>query len=146
MEWVNRENIYVKKREPMSPTLLADIILYIHALFIAFVVLAVPLIVLGAWRKWEWARRPAFRIAHLVAIAFVVINTWLGEMCPLTIWENDLREQAGTQGYGDSFIAYWLGKLLFYDFPAWVFTIAYSAFGLLIAALLWIAPIRWKQT
>lgn len=121
---------------------LADAILAAHSLFVAFVVLAVPVILIGAWRGWTWVRNPWFRIGHLAAIGFVVINTWLGEACPLTLWENGLRLAADPTDRRGDFIAYWLGRLLFWDFPGWVFTLAYSLFGAAVVTLLWIAPIR----
>lgn len=129
-----------------SALLLADAILYLHAAFVAFVVLAVPVILYGHFRQRAWVGNPWFRLGHLAAIAFVVLNTWLGEMCPLTIWENALREQAGQAGNGESFIAHWVSRLLFWDLPSWAFTLAYSLFGFLVAGLLWIAPIRRENT
>jgi hypothetical protein len=33
-----------------------------------------------------------------------------------------------------SFIGYWLGRLLYYDAPAWLFTAGYTAFSLLVIA------------
>lgn len=126
----------------MNPAFLADLILFTHAAFVAFVVLAVPVILIGAWRKWAWVHSPGFRLTHCAAILYVLVNTWLGEMCPLTIWENNLRYQAGEPSMGDSFIAYWISELLFYDLPTWAFTIAYTLFALLIVALFWIVPIR----
>lgn len=130
----------------MSPLFLANAILVTHVAFVAFVVLAVPVILFGKWRGWGWVHSPLLRIGHFAAIAFVMVNTWLGQMCPLTVWENDLRQQAGVEGNGESFIAYWLSQLLFWDLPSWAFTAAYTAFGLLVLALLWLVPIRGKRT
>lgn len=126
----------------MSPLFLANLILVTHVAFVAFVVLAVPVILLGKWQGWAWVHSPLFRLGHFAAIGFVVVNTWLGAMCPLTIWENDLRQQAGVEGNGESFIAYWFSRILFWDLPSWAFTAAYSAFGALVLALLWIVPLR----
>ena len=33
---------------------------------------------------------------------------------------------------GEDFIAHWLGRILFYHAPPWVFAAVYSAFGLLV--------------
>ena len=129
----------------MNPSLAADAVLFIHAAFVAWVVLSVPAILIGVWRKWEWVHRPAFRIPHCAAILYVAIDAVLGRMCPLTVWENALRQQAGQEGVGHSFIAYWVSQLLFHDLPAWVFTTAYVLFTLLILSLFWIAPIRGKR-
>ncbi|MFZ2301464.1 MAG: DUF2784 domain-containing protein [Gallionella sp.] len=110
--------------------LLADLILVTHALFVAFVVLGLAAILLG--RHWHWVRNLWFRIAHLAAIGIVIAESWLGMVCPLTEWENRSREAAGGSAYSSSFIQHWLHELLFYDFAPWVFTVAYTAFGVLV--------------
>lgn len=112
--------------------LLADVILVVHALFVAFVVLGQLLVVAGVWRMWGWVRMFWFRLAHLLAIGIVVLQSWLGILCPLTAWENALRERAGQAGYGESFIGYWLHRILFYDAAGWVFVAVYSLFGALV--------------
>ncbi|MHC4331765.1 MAG: DUF2784 domain-containing protein, partial [Planctomycetota bacterium] len=104
--------------------LLADIILVIHALLIAFVLVGFVLVVVGILLKWSWIANFWFRVVHLGCIGFVVAKTWLGQLCPLTVWESDLREAAGGAGYSSSFVEYWLHELIFYDFPSWVFTAA----------------------
>jgi hypothetical protein len=114
--------------------LAADLLLVVHALFVAFVVLGLVLIIAGGFLGWSWVRNPWFRIAHLAAIGVVVLQSWLGILCPLTTWEMALRAQAGAATYPGSFIAYWVGEILYYDLPAWVFVAAYTVFGLLVAA------------
>ncbi len=120
--------------------LAADGLLIIHTLFIAFVIFGLLLVLAGTVAKWRWIRNPWFRGIHLGAIGFVVLQSWLGMMCPLTIWENALRQLAGQSGYGDSFIQYWLHKLIFYQAEAWVFTLSYSAFGAFVALAWLLAP------
>ena len=44
-----------------------------------------------------------------------------------------------------SFIAYWLHRLIFFQADPWVFTICYTAFGLLVAATLIFCPPRWRR-
>ena len=122
---------------------LADGILIIHGLFITFVVFGLVLIILGMLMKWQWTRNLYFRVMHLLAIAIVVIQAWLGSICPLTSWENSLREKAGDSTYAQGFIEHWLHKLIFYQAEPWVFTLAYSVFGLLvIASWYWSPPVR----
>jgi hypothetical protein len=117
--------------------LLADAILIVHALFVAFVVLGLVLILLGLWRGWPWVRNFWFRLAHLVAIGIVVLQAWAGVLCPLTVWENALRERAGEAAYAGSFIQHWLHRLLFWQAEPWVFTAVYTVFGVAVA-LTWI--------
>jgi len=112
----------------------ADTLLVLHVLFVAFVIGGLLLIIAGWIRGWTWVRNPWFRSAHLGAIGVVVLQAWLGRICPLTIWEMALRERAGDAVYTGSFIAHWLGELLYYQAPAWVFALAYTLFGILVAA------------
>ncbi|MGH8119146.1 MAG: DUF2784 domain-containing protein, partial [Gammaproteobacteria bacterium] len=86
----------------------------------------------------EWVRNPWFRVAHLLAIGVVVSQAWLGVLCPLTTLEMALRDRAGGAVYPGSFIAHWVEFLLYYRAPAWVFTLCYSVFGVLVAAS-WLA-------
>jgi hypothetical protein len=119
-------------RPPIS--ILADVILAAHVAFTAFVVIGFVLIVLGGLRKWHWVRNPWFRIIHLAAIGVVVVQAWCGTICPLTTWEMTIREQTGGAAYQGSFIAHWLQAILYYDFPAWVFTLCYTVFALFVLA------------
>jgi hypothetical protein len=112
----------------------ADVLLVTHALFVAFVVLGLLLILAGKLLSWRWVRNPWFRVVHLLAIGIVVLQSWLGAACPLTTWEMNLREQAGKGVYGESFIAHWLGKILYYHAPPWVFAVCYGAFFVLVLA------------
>ena len=116
---------------------LADLILVTHALFVAFVVLGLVAVLIGYFRHWRWVRNRWFRLGHLLAIGIVIVEAWLGLVCPLTEWENRLRETAGTTNYAGTFIQHWLHELLYYDFAPWVFTAAYTAFGVLVL-LAWV--------
>lgn len=121
----------------------ADTILVVHFLFVAFVVGGLLLVFIGHWRGWRWIYGLRFRLLHLVAIGYVVLQSWLGAICPLTLWEMQLRGLAGDMTYEGSFIAYWLHRLLFYEAPAMVFVLVYSAFGtLVVASWYWIRPQR----
>ena len=121
----------------------ADAILLLHVLFVGFVVIGLALIFIGKWRDWHWVHRFWFRIAHLAAIGFVVLQSWLGAICPLTIWEMNLRELAGDAVYEGAFIAHWLQALLYYEAPLWVFTLVYTLFGaLVVASWFWVRPRR----
>ena len=125
------------------PLSLADLILVTHALFVAFVVLGLAAILIGKYRRWKWVRNLWLRSIHLLAIGVVIAESWLGLVCPLTEWENRLREAAGGEVYSNSFIQHWLHEILFYDFDPWVFTVAYTAFGFLVlAAWLFVPPER----
>ena len=108
---------------------LADAILVVHAAFVLFVVGGLIATWIGLALARPFARNPWFRGAHLAAIAFVVVETLLGYMCPLTLWEDALRGSASDRG----FIERWIHAWLFYDWPPWVFSAIYVAFGGLVA-------------
>jgi hypothetical protein len=111
---------------------LADLVLIVHVMYVAFVVFGLVLILWGGFRGWSWVRNPWFRAGHLAAIGGVVVQSWLGMNCPLTTLENSLRDRAGDPAYEGAFIAHWLHTLLYYDAPSWVFTLGYSLFGLAV--------------
>lgn len=115
----------------LPSALAADALLGLHALFVLFVILGLVLTLIGGITGWRWVRITWFRCLHLAAILFVVIQTWLGLPCPLTVWEIQLRARGGGVVYDGDFIAHWVEELLYYEAPAWVFVTAYSLFGLL---------------
>jgi hypothetical protein len=122
----------------MSP-LLADTILLIHFAFVLFVVGGLGLTWIGVWCGWRWIRNLQFRILHLAAIIFVAGEALLGIMCPLTEWEDALRGATPDK----SFIARWVHRLMFFQFPEWVFTTAYVLFALVVVATWrWVPPQR----
>ena len=84
---------------------LADAVGLVHAAGVLFVVGGLALIGAGWARGWRWTRGISFRLAHLLAVAVVVLQTWLGQLCPLTLWENSLRQLARQEGVGESFVA-----------------------------------------
>lgn len=125
---------------------LADAVLIIHALFVVYVIAGFAAILLGWARHWRWVRNWWFRIVHLAAIGFVMAEAWLGLVCPLTDWENRLRVAAGGTAYSVPFFQHWVHEFLFYDFPAWVFTFAYTAFAILVlVAWLLVPPQRGQR-
>ncbi len=120
--------------------LLADVVLTLHFSFVAFVVGGLVLTIVGNLRAWSWVNTLWFRLAHLIAIGVVVAQAWFGAACPLTSFEMWLRANARAATYSGSFIEHWLQRLLYYDAPAWVFTLGYTLFGLLVAATWWRFP------
>jgi hypothetical protein len=127
--------------DPTRDQALADAVLVMHVLYLGFVVVGLLLVALGGLRGWGWVRNPWFRLAHLAAIALVAVLAWADLPCPLTILESHLRSRAGAGSYQDGFIAHWLGELLYWDAPAWVFAVSYTGCGLLVVvAWAWVRP------
>lgn len=124
----------------MSWRLLADAVLLLHFGIVLFVVTGLLVIVIGGLRGWRVGRSLGFRLAHLAAIGFVVAQAWLGAVCPLTTLEMWLRAQAGDGTYGGGFIEHWVHRVLFWQAPSSVFTLAYSLFGLAVLAAWWYFP------
>jgi hypothetical protein len=107
---------------------LADIVLVIHFLFVLFVVVSLPLIWIGGWMRLDFVRNLRFRLAHIAAILFVVVESFVGMICPLTLLEDRLR---GGES-GGNFIQRWLHRILFYDVPEWMLTTIYVLFAVLV--------------
>src|SRR5204862_2482940 len=120
-------------------SLLADAILLLHGLIVLFNVGALPVIWIGYFRKWNFVRSLSFRIVHLLLIAYIAAATAFGAICPLTMWENQLRIRAGLDPrYEGGYIAHWLHKLLFYDLDEKFFIIGYVSFFVLVLLTLFL--------
>ena len=131
---------------PHSYQLLANGVLAVHAGIVFFIVAGLVLILAGGRYRWRWVRNFWFRVVHLSAIVYVVAESWLGIVCPLTDLEQRLRERAGQPVHEGDFIAFWLNKLLFYQAEPWVFIAAYSAFAsLVICSWVMVRPARLKR-
>ena len=122
-------------------SLLADVVLIAHFAFVLFVVGGLARIWIGAAAGWAWVRHFWFRIAHLAAIAFVAGEALLGIWCPLTVWEAQLRGAGAEEG----FVSQWVHRLLFYDFPEWVFDALHVGFALVVVATWWWIPPRARK-
>ena len=121
---------------------LADAVLLLHLAVVVFVIGGLVAIVGGSLAGWRWVGSMRFRIVHLAAIGVVVAQAWLGQTCPLTTLESWLRLQAGEPGYEGGFIEHWVQSILFYEAPAWVFTLLYTAFALIVLVSWWRFPPR----
>src|SRR5581483_2801741 len=115
---------------------LADAILVLHAAFVAFVAGVAVYVWIGVGLAWPGVRNRGLRLVHLAAIWFVCIETLAGIACPLTVWEDKLRGTSSDAG----FVAAWLHRLLFYDWPPWVFAVLYFVFALLITLTYFLVP------
>jgi hypothetical protein len=113
---------------------LADLVLVLHFAIVVFVVGGLLAVVVGHLRRWAWVNSFGLRVAHLVAIAVVVVQAWLGRLCPLTVLEAWLRARAGEGAYAGSFIGHWVQRLLYFEAPMWVFALSYTLFGLAVVA------------
>ena len=121
---------------------LADIVLVLHGLIVLFIVGGFIAICLGVRYGCGWARNRVFRVIHLAAIGFVALTSLAGVVCPLTLLEDRLRGATASGG----FIQRWVGRLLYYDFPGWLFTLVYVVFALLVLLAWWFVPPRPRRS
>ncbi|ASC67495.1 DUF2784 domain-containing protein [Achromobacter denitrificans] len=87
----------------MDYRLLADLVLAVHGLFVAFVVFGG---LLALWKRW-------IAYLHLPALAWGALVIGMGWICPLTPLEVSLRQRAGDQGYDGGFIEHYLVPLIY---------------------------------
>ena len=128
--------------ESTLPYLLAaDAVLMLHALFTAFVVFGLVLILVGKALRWAWVLNPWFRLTHLLSIGVVMVQSWFGVICPLTTLEMALRARAGDAVYTGLFLAHWIEQILYYRAPPWVFAVAYTLFAAaVVGSWYWVRP------
>jgi polyferredoxin len=124
---------------------LADTLLVVHALVVVFVLLGFVFITAGIFRQWAWIANFWFRCIHLVLIGTIAAKSWLGMLCPLTLWESRLRTMGGESGYPSSFILYWLQRVIYYDYPLWIFALIYSLFTGLVLVTWIVRPPKWPR-
>lgn len=135
--------------------MLADLIVYLHLLYVLFAVGGALLIILGwilsarrgaagrSFGSLAFTRNRGFRLAHLAAVSLVAVEALAGVLCPLTDWEYALRRLAGQRVEAEvPFMARLARRIIFYDLPAWVFTVTYVAFAALVVAAFLLYPPR----
>lgn len=83
--------------------LAADTLVLLHLAFIL-------LVLFGGLLVLRW--RPAL-LLHLPALAWGLAVEYLHLGCPLTTWENQLRNAAGDAGYPGGFIEHYLWPLIY---------------------------------
>jgi hypothetical protein len=89
----------------MSYRLLADLVLLLHAAFVAFVMLGALLVL--RWPRVAWI--------HVPAVFWGAGLEFLGGICPLTPLENHWRGLAGQLGYPGGFVEHYIVSLLYPD-------------------------------
>lgn len=82
---------------------LADAVLLLHLLFVAFAVAGGLLALRWRWMPW----------LHLPALAWGATVEFTGWYCPLTPLENALRRAGGEAGFAGGFIEHYLLPLLY---------------------------------
>jgi hypothetical protein len=119
-------------------TALAQAILGVHLAVIAFNVLGLVAIPLGAALRWRWVRVRWWRALHLVSWAVVALQAALGRACFLTIWQDELT---GAQAQ-PPLIERTVERLVYWPLPIWVFAAIYLVLFALVVAFWWWVPPR----
>jgi len=132
----------------MNQSLIADFLAAIHFGWVIFIVFGLFVIISGGALRWGFVRNFWFRAIHLSMILIVVFEEIFGIPCPLTIWEYKLRAASGQLYVTDMpFIPRLIHRLIFFDFPPIVFTVAYFLFGIAVLTSWLIIPpvLPWKK-
>ena len=82
---------------------LADLVVCVHAMFVAFVAFGGLLVWKASGVAW----------AHLPALAWGVGMEWIGAICPLTPLEVALRRRGGEAGYQGGFVDHYVMPWLY---------------------------------
>lgn len=111
-------------------SVLADLVVLVHVVFVAFAVLGGFLV--ARWRHLIWI--------HLPAVIWAAIVEFCGWVCPLTPLENWLRRKAGESAYPSDFITHYVLPVLYPEDLTQEVQIALGAFVVLInfAIYMWI--------
>ena len=121
---------------------LADAIFWFHVLVIAFNVVGLVAIPLGAWGRWDFVRVFWWRALHLGLLGLVALQAVLGRACALTIWESDLLRRAGEAASIEPLIRRWVKEAIYWPLPLWVFALLYVAICAYTLLLWWLVPPR----
>ena len=93
----------------MGYRLAADSMMIAHLLYIVFVVVGGLFAFRARWILW----------LHVPAVAWAIYVQYIGRLCPLTTWENQLRGLAGGAGYEGGFVDHYLFPVIYPpDMPA----------------------------
>ncbi len=89
----------------MIHSTVADLLVLIHLAFIIFVIFGGILIF-----KWRW-----IIYLHIPAVIWAALIEFKGWICPLTPWENQLRQAGGEAGYTGGFIEHYIIPIIYPD-------------------------------
>jgi Protein of Unknown function (DUF2784) len=100
---------------------LATCVLFLHALFIGWVIFGALLT----------RSRPVLRWLHIASLIWGILTELLPWPCPLTLLENWLEAKAGIEPYQGGFLLHYLDRLVYPNISATVLTVV----GVLVCAL-----------
>lgn len=111
---------------------MVELILIVHFIVILFIIFGFPVAL--------YYNHRLLRIIHASSLAGVTLLMVLQVPCPLTIWEEVLREGPVYEG---SFITSWMNRIIYLeDFDAAFVPYAAVAFSILVASSFFWRPTR----
>jgi hypothetical protein len=115
---------------------LAEAVLAIHFLVIAFNLFGLIAIPLGAAFGRRFVRVRWWRWLHAASMGVVALQAIAGRMCFLTILQASLAGEAAKT----PLIVGIVDRLIYWAVPFWVFEVAYVALFAYVIALFWLVP------
>ena len=125
-----------------SPAFLADALVVIHLAIVLYGLFGTVAIVVGGLFRARWVRNPLFRWTHLALLAFVAIQAAAGKLCFLTIWEVDLRVEAGQTPSELSFVGRVLREVLYVEAEQSTLTAIYIGVAITVVFGMILVPPR----
>ena len=125
-------------RQDMLYRIAADFVIFIHFLWIAFVILGFPVFLILNLSKW--------RVIHLTALIGMVVMQLTRTICPLTYLEAYLKSKgASGQVYPGQFVIHTIEKLIYVeDLTLEIITCATIIFLIVVLLSFWFRPVRFK--
>src|SRR5262245_17703714 len=120
----------------------ANAVVASHFALTLFVIAGPILVFIGRDRGWKWTLNFWLRFVHILFIAIVVAEAWLGTACPLTVLELWLRKKGGQEVPNREFISHWTEQLFGFPSPPWVLTVVYTLFYGVVVWTWWKVPPR----
>ena len=99
---------------PSLYSALATAVLFLHAVFIVWVIFGALLT----------RSRPILRWLHIVALVWGILTELTPWPCPLTLLENWLEQKGGVEPYQGGFLPHYMDKLVYPDISATALTVA----------------------
>jgi hypothetical protein len=116
----------------------ADFVIFIHFLWIAFVILGFPVFLIFNLPKW--------RVIHLTALIGMIVMQLTRTICPLTYLEAYLKSKgASGQVYPGQFMIHTIERLIYVeDLTLEKITSATIIFLVVVLLSFWFRPVRFK--
>ena len=99
--------------DPNPYSALATAVLFLHAIFMLWVVFGALLT----------RSRPILRWLHILSLIWGIFTELLPWPCPLTLLENWLEQKAGVEAYQGGFLLHYLDKLVYREISATTLTV-----------------------